>query len=85
MRKIEEHDVVDYHFEDDLAYAEVGKGDDVEEFVILYNKNKPVGEITVWCDDDEDDREYITINQTIIYLDTLTKRRKLSPSEYKAL
>lgn len=69
---------LDYHFDDDLSYAEViDKEDDVWNEVILYNKGKAVGLFIVWCDS-EMDREYITINHTIVYLDTLTKKDNVS-------
>jgi hypothetical protein len=86
MRKIEEHTEVKYNFDDDLGYSEIIDRDgEVMEEVLLYNKNKLEGEVTVWQDADQDDREYIILNHTIVYLDTITKRRDVSHKEYKSL
>lgn len=74
LKSYSEEDHLDYNFTEDLSYAEVILDDgSSHNDVILYNKDKVVGMYIVWCDS-HDDREYLTINYTIIYLDTLTKK-----------
>ena len=34
-----------------------------------------VGDMKVWCDSEMDGREYVCINYTIVYLDTLTHKK----------
>lgn len=68
-RRIDEDDSVDYLFLSELSYK-----DEDEEDVELFVNNKFVGQIKVWLDSEEDDREYLCINHCVIYLDTITKR-----------
>jgi hypothetical protein len=58
-------------FEDysDLTFKETH-----EATVVLYVKNLSVGNIKVWLDSEEADREYICINHEIVYLDTIEKQ-----------
>jgi len=63
---IEEEDFIDFENYDQLSYKDMG-GDNV----ILLKDGEPLGDIKVWLDSDMDDREYICINYTIAYLDTL--------------
>jgi hypothetical protein len=41
------------------------------ENVMLYIDGIEVAPMKVWCDSEMDNREYLTINHTIVYLDTL--------------
>lgn len=64
---IEEEDFVDFKNYDQLSFR------DAEENVKLYKDGELLGTIKVWLDSEMDDREYICINYTIVYLDTLVK------------
>lgn len=66
--RIEEEDEVDFVSYDDLSYRDTG-GEDVE----LYHKGECIGHIKVWLDSEMDNREYLCINYTVVYLDTLKK------------
>lgn len=46
---------------------------DDKENVVLYIDGLEAGKMKVWCDSEMDDREYITVNHTILYLDTLNR------------
>ena len=63
-----EEDNIEYEELKDLSYYDSGT-DNVDLFV----KDEFIGEIKVWLDSEEDNREYITINYEIIYLDTINK------------
>lgn len=52
----------------ELAYLDLG-----EPEVGLYVNSVYVGDIKVWKDSEEDDREYICVNYEVIYLDTIHK------------
>ena len=62
---INEEDKVNFKSYDQLSYA--NKGDLIE----LYIDSNYEGDVKVWKDSQMNDREYITINHEIIYLDTL--------------
>lgn len=63
---------LDYKSEEDLLYKDIysNKIKDIA-FVNLYHKNKFVSMAYVWCDNEMYGREYIEINHTVIYLDTI--------------
>jgi hypothetical protein len=63
---ISEEDYVDYSEQTELSYYDNG-----ENYVELYVNNTYVGDIEVWTDWDNDNREYLTINYEIVYLDTI--------------
>ena len=44
------------------------------ENIVLYIDELEAGEMKVWLDSEMDGREYLTINHTIVYLDTLKKQ-----------
>jgi hypothetical protein len=54
-------------------YEQLSYKDNEETYVELYVDDKLIGEIEVWKDSEEENREYICINYTIVYLDTLKK------------
>ena len=66
---IDEETEVEYTSREQLSYEDFG-----ERTVNLYIDNKFTGEIEVWKDSEMDDREYICLNHTIVYLDELTER-----------
>lgn len=41
--------------------------------IILFIDGCEAGQMKVWCDSEMDGREYLTINHTVVYLDTLKK------------
>ena len=53
----------------ELSYKDTGKA-----HVKLYVSDKLLGQIEVWTDRGNKNREYILINYEMIYLDTITKR-----------
>ena len=59
---------LDFTNESDLSYY-----DSKSDYIDLYHKDEFVGYLTVYTDVENDEREYIIINYTIIYLDTLEK------------
>ena len=65
---ITEDDQVEFKHENDLSYKDTGGKN-----VILLVKGKEVGHCKVWLDSEMDGREYLAINNTITYLDTLTE------------
>ena len=65
---IEEETEVIYKRDEDLSYKEIN---DIN--VELYVKGVHIGDIPVWGDSQMDGREYVCINYTIVYLDTLKK------------
>lgn len=67
--RIEEEDEVEFINYDELSYEDKD-GEDVE----LYCNDEHIGHIKVWLDSEMDNREYVCINYTIVYLDTLKKR-----------
>jgi hypothetical protein len=68
MIHITEDTEVKYDKWEDITYYDDGESDDV----LLEVAGKIIGTIKVWCDSEMDGREYICINHTIVYLDTLT-------------
>lgn len=52
-------------------YSDLSYGDDGANTVELYIKGRFEGDCKVYKDAEEDGREYICINNEIIYLDTL--------------
>lgn len=60
---------VEYQTENDLSYEPYTDG-----YVELYVGDFYEGVCQVWYDSEMDDREYIILNYTIIYLDTLQRR-----------
>lgn len=65
---IDEEDIVEFTNYEELSYK-----DNDEENVELYVNGEFQGEIKVWKDSEMDGREYVCINYTIVYLDTLTQ------------
>lgn len=65
---INEEDFVDFESYEQLSYKDSG-----EESVELLKEGEPLGDIKVWLDSEMDDREYVCINYTIVYLDTIRK------------
>lgn len=68
MKRIKENTEIPYQFESELSYKDNGKKD-----VILSVNGSEFGLIEVWTDRENENREYIIIENTIIYLDTITK------------
>lgn len=64
--QIEEETEVVFNQYEDLTYSDIG-WDDIE----LYVKGVYLGNIKVWLDTDNDNREYICVNYEIVYLDEL--------------
>jgi len=67
MKHIEEEDFIDFSNYEQLSFRDAG------ENVKLFKDKELLGTIKVWLDSEMDDREYICINYTIVYLDTLRK------------
>jgi len=67
--KITEETEVKYTNENELSYQDTGDDD-----VSLYINNVYEGEVEVWTDRENDDREYIILNYEMVYLDTITKK-----------
>ena len=65
---INEEDYVEFDNYKQLSYKDSEKED-----VQIYKDGKPIGNIKVFLDSEMEDREYICINYTIVYLDTLAK------------
>lgn len=63
---IGEDDHIDYSELTELSYYDYG-----EAYVELYVNNTYIGDAEVWTDWDNDNREYLTINYEIVYLDTI--------------
>lgn len=55
---------LEYNSLDDLSYC-----DSLTSHIDLYHKDIFVGYVEVWTDEDE--REYIIINNDVVYLDTI--------------
>lgn len=66
MKIITEDTPVDYVSEKQLTFY-----DDQEKYITLYISEILIGKCKVWLDSEMHDREYITLNHTIIYLDTI--------------
>ena len=69
MTIITEETEVKFTEHKELSYSDNG-GDNVD----LYVKDFPVGEIEVFTDRENENREYICLNYTMVYLDTIEKR-----------
>jgi hypothetical protein len=63
---------IDYKSDEDLLYKDIysNKLSDVA-FVNVYHKGKFATMAYVWCDNEVGGREYIEINHTVVYLDTI--------------
>jgi hypothetical protein len=61
-----EESQVDYNELSDLSYYETGT-----ESVDVYVEGIYIGEIEVFTDRENDEREYICINYEMVYLDTI--------------
>lgn len=66
---IDEEWEVEYQSETDLSYEPY-----IDGYVELYVDDFFEGVCQVWYDSEMDNREYIILNYTIIYLDVLTRR-----------
>ncbi len=71
MKRITEDSIIDFSEYKQLSYIDNCKND-----VILFVDDKSVGKIKVFLDSEEDGREYICINNEIVYLDMLTEKYK---------
>lgn len=69
MKRINENTEINYTSETELSYIDNSKKD-----IILLINDKEVGKIEVWHDSDNDNREYIILENTIVYLDCITKK-----------
>jgi|688.fasta_scaffold438480_4 hypothetical protein len=58
---------------DFTSYAQLSYLDENNEDVILFLNGTPVGYIVVYTDTENDNREYICVNNEMIYLDTIEK------------
>lgn len=74
------HECIDKQeeFSDDLILeynnlSELSYYDTKQELIDLYKGDLLVGYVEVWTDRENSNREYIVINNEIIYLDTITK------------
>ncbi len=65
LNLITEEDSVEYTKDSDLSYENKG------ELVELFVEDFYVGDVKVYLDSEMDGREYICLNYTIVYLDTL--------------
>ena len=67
LERIEEMDDIDRATDDDLEYIRNGKD------VILVHNNSKKGVAEIFYDAEMQDREYVILSYTIIYLDILTE------------
>lgn len=68
MNRLEESDYIDYSDLKELSYLDDGGAN-----TYLFVNGLYVGLIEVWTDrEGEQDREYICLNHSIVYLDTLS-------------
>jgi hypothetical protein len=67
--EITEDDTVDYIHEDQLSFAY-----DSSDYVELYVNDEYEGFCKIWHDSEQDDKEYIIINHTIMYLSRIRER-----------
>jgi len=56
----------------DLSYKDYGT-----QYLSLFIKGKYIGEIEVWTDMENENREYICLNYNMMYLDTIKKRGEI--------
>ena len=64
--KLTEESQIDYKDLSELHYYETGT-----DYVDLYVKDMYVGEIEVFTDRENEEREYVCINYEMVYLDTI--------------
>jgi hypothetical protein len=62
---------VDYTNDNQLSYEQIIINDECD-YVELYVDDFYIGDCEVWLDAEMDSREYIVLNYTIVYLDTIT-------------
>ena len=62
---------VDYTNDNQLSYEQIIINDECD-YVELYVDDFYIGDCEVWLDSEMDSREYIVLNYTIVYLDTIT-------------
>lgn len=67
---ITEEDEVIYTNENQLSYEQIIINDECD-FIELYVDDFYIGDCEVWLDAEMDSREYIILNYTIVYLDTI--------------
>jgi len=70
---ITEEDEVDYTNDNQLSYEQIIENDECD-YVELYVDDFYIGDCEVWLDSEMDSREYIILNYTIVYLDTIELR-----------
>jgi hypothetical protein len=58
---------------DFTSYAQLSYLDENNEDIILFLNGTPIGYIVVYTDTENDNREYICVNNEMIYLDTIEK------------
>jgi len=66
---ITEEDSVEFERYEQLSYQ------NMSELIELFVDDFYVGDMKVWCDSEMDGREYVCINYTIVYLDTLKHKK----------
>jgi hypothetical protein len=66
---ISEEDNIHYKSEEELSYDDM----DGEDNILLFRNGDILGYVYVWKDSEMEGREYIILNYTIIYLDTIKK------------
>lgn len=71
FRVIDEDEDVFYSSEENLSYYDDGNQFNFRDCVAVFDEGKYLGDCVVWLDSEMDNREYIVINYTIIYLDTI--------------
>lgn len=71
LKKFVGEDMVFKHdyLEHELSYKEISEG-----LIKVYLNDKWVATFEIWQDSEMDNRQYIIINHTIIYLDTLKEK-----------
>ena len=63
---------IDYKSDEDLLYKEIYSSRPKDTcFVNIYHKGKFVSMAYVWEDSEMEGREYVEINHTVVYLDTI--------------
>jgi hypothetical protein len=58
---------------DFTSYFQLSYLDENNEDIILFLNGTPIGYIVVYTDTENDNREYICVNNEMIYLDTIEK------------
>ncbi len=67
---ITEEDEVCYTNDNQLSYEQIIENDECD-YVELYIDDCYIGDCEVWLDGEMDSREYIILNYSIVYLDTI--------------